>query len=89
MSELESIVRETIVERLGLSGSRQITSDAPLFGPKSDGGFDLDSLDSLEIMAALSDRFNLPLDDVGPEDVLSISSVASYLRRQGVADELS
>jgi acyl carrier protein len=90
VDELESIIRQTIVERLALPRAiKQIAIDAPLFGPKGDGGLDLDSLDSLEIMAALSDRFNLALDDVSPGDFLSISSLASYLRRHGVVDEAS
>ena len=86
MCDLENTIRQTIVERLGIPRSMDIGTDAPLFGTKGEGSLALDSLDSLEILAALSDRFNLPLDDVGPGDVLSISAVASYLRRHGVAD---
>lgn len=88
MGKLESTIQQTIVECLEMPPSmQQIELDAPLFGPKREGGLELDSLASLEIIAALSDRFDLPLDDVEPNDFRTISALADYLRRHGVAGE--
>ncbi len=88
MDRLESIIRQAIVECLEIPPSmQQIASDAPLFGPKKEGGLELDSLASLEILAALSDRFGLALDDVEPPDFRTIASLADYLRRHGVETE--
>ena len=62
----------------------ELPADASLFAPQFAGGMELDSLASLEIMAAISDRFQLPLDDMEPADFTNISSLADYLRRHGV-----
>ena len=88
MGRLESIIQQLIIECLEIPPSlQQIEVEAPLFGPRKDGGLELDSLASLEILAALSDRFGLPLDDVEPEDFRTISSLADYLRRHGAQSE--
>lgn len=88
MDHLESIIQQAIVECLELPPSlQQIELESPLFGKRKEGGLELDSLASLEIMAALSDRFDLPLDDVEPADFRTISSLADYLRRHGVESE--
>lgn len=80
---LEDVVRQTIVDTLTLSiPYESIAEDAPLFGPESTGGLGLDSLSSLEILAALSDKFQSPLDDIEPADFFSVFTLAEYLRRQ-------
>jgi acyl carrier protein len=85
MSPLEEAIRQIIVDRLGIAAApEQIPADASLFAPAHAGGLELDSLASLEIIAATSDRFQLPLDDIEPSDVESISTLADYLRRHGV-----
>lgn len=80
---LEDVVRQTIVDRLALPLTPQsIDEHAPLFGPEAAGGLGLDSLSSLEILAALSDKFQAPLDDIEASDFYSVSALAEYLRRQ-------
>jgi acyl carrier protein len=76
---LEDQIKEIIVQRLTLSVSpADLKSDAPLFGPD---GLDLDSLSSLEILAGLADKFDLPLDDIEAGDFESVATLADYLRR--------
>ena len=87
MKTIEDILREIIIERLMLPVSaEELPVDASLFAPNFAGGLELDSLASLEIMAAISDRFQLPLDDMETEDFASITSLANYLRRHGISD---
>ena len=80
---IEDVIRKTIVDSLTLSiAPESIDENAPLFGPEAAGGLGLDSLSSLEILAALSDRFQSPLDDIEAGDFYSVSSLADYLRKQ-------
>jgi acyl carrier protein len=78
---IESTIHQIIIERLAVS--HHIEADTPLFVPEIAGGVGLDSLASLEIIAAVSDQFQLPLDDVEAADFVSIASLADYLRRHG------
>ena len=81
----ECIIRQIIIDSLNLPITPQsIDEGAPLFGPEAAGGLGLDSLSSLEILAALSDRFQSPLDDIEASDFFSVSTLADYLRRQVV-----
>lgn len=83
MERLEDTIQQTIVDALGLSiASKSIAEDAPLFGPEAGGGLGLDSLNSLEILAALSDKFQSPLDNIEASDFYSVSTLAAYLRRE-------
>jgi acyl carrier protein len=82
MERTEDIVRNTIVSCLALPiPPENIDENAPLFGPESAGGLSLDSLNSLEILAALSDRFQSPLDTIEGSDFVSVSTLADYIRR--------
>ena len=82
MENLEGVVQQTIVESLNLSiDPSSLAVDAPLFAADSAGGLGLDSLNSLEILAALSDRFQAPLDDIEASDFYSIATLAEYLKR--------
>lgn len=88
MNSIENILQEIIVARLMLPVTpADLSVDSSLFAPQSAGGMELDSLASLEIMAAISDRFQMPLDDMVPTDFQTIASLADYLRRRGVKDE--
>ncbi len=81
MDHLEEVIQQTIVDALGLSISPDsIAKDAPLFGAEAAGGIGLDSLNSLEILAALSDKFQSPLDTIQASDFFSVSTLADYLR---------
>ena len=87
MNSIENILQEIIVARLMLPVSpSDLPLDSSLFAPQFAGGLELDSLASLEIMAGISDRFQLPLDDMVPTDFQNIASLADYLRRHGVQD---
>jgi acyl carrier protein len=80
---IADVIRKTIVEALNLPVTPQsIDENAPLFGPEAVGGLALESLSSLEILAALSDKFQSPLDDIEASDFYSVTSLADYLRRQ-------
>jgi acyl carrier protein len=85
----EAVVVEVLSERLGLPMEGVPGGvNASLFAPVSAGGLELDSLASLEIVSALSERFSLPFDDMEPEDFQSISTLAAYLRRRGATDHV-
>ena len=73
---IEDVIRKTIVEALNLPAAPEsIDENAPLFGPEASGGLALESLSSLEILAALSDKFQSPLDDIEAADFYSVSSL--------------
>jgi acyl carrier protein len=79
---LEDTIRRTIVDTLALAvAPESIDESAPLFGPESAGGLGLDSLTSLEILAAFSDKYQSPLDDIEASDFYSVSTLADYFRR--------
>jgi acyl carrier protein len=84
MSALENQIRRLICERLDLQIPDAFAMSAPLFAPQDVGGLELDSLASLEVIAALSDHYNLPMDDIEPSEVMSISALAKYLSDRGV-----
>lgn len=74
---LTSRVRELVVHSLGLQiGADQIDVDEPLFG----GDATVDSMGSLEIVAAMEREFGfeIPDDDLRVELFESIRSLADY-----------
>lgn len=82
---MEQTIRKIIIERLELPFSPdEVPFDRPLF--EEPGGLGLDSLSALEILAALSEHFELPMEDVDTADFRNIATLAAYLRRQGVAE---
>jgi acyl carrier protein len=84
MDTTEQVIVEILTDRLGLPFEAvQAGVNASLFAPISAGGLELDSLASLEIISALSERFGLALDDIEPEDFQNVSTLANYVRRQG------
>jgi acyl carrier protein len=86
-TSIEGVIQQLIVERLMLPLSpADVCVDAPLFGSSSSGGLELDSLSSLEVIAAVSEKFDLPLDDVEPADLHSVASITGYLRRHGAPE---
>jgi acyl carrier protein len=87
MSLAERVTR-IIVERLELEGFAlaNLGPDVVLFAPEGEGGAGLDSLAALEIVAALSDEFDLPFDDVEREDVMSVATLVQYLERHGATE---
>jgi acyl carrier protein len=84
---IEGTIQQLIVERLMLPiRPADIVADAPLFGSSDAGGLELDSLSSLELIAAISEKYDLPLDDVEPADLHSVASIAAYLKRHGAKE---
>lgn len=82
---LEDILRELIVERLHLQiAPDELADDTQFFAPARVGGLEIDSLSSLEILSAVADRFQMPLDDIEPGDFNSIATLSGYLRTHGV-----
>lgn len=85
MESTEAVVRDLLVERLRLTiAPGALTADTSLFAPDFAGGLGLDSLASLEVIAALSDRFDVSFEDVQAGDLHSISTLVAYLKARGV-----
>ncbi|HNB42591.1 MAG TPA: phosphopantetheine-binding protein [Burkholderiaceae bacterium] len=78
MSELESAIKELIVDALQLEDIRpeDIDTEAPLFGE----GLGLDSIDALELGVALKKRFGLTLATNDPAIKDHFRSVGSLAR---------
>ncbi|MCR5414219.1 MAG: acyl carrier protein [Kiritimatiellae bacterium] len=79
-TELENQIRETIISSVEADGltAADIPSDAPLFGE----GVGLDSIDALEIGAALRKRYNVKFkanSDENREHFRSVASLASFI----------
>jgi acyl carrier protein len=80
---LELLIAEEIIQCLQLEDltPSSFPKDAPLFGSPSQGGMGFDSLASLEIIAALSNRLDLPFGDIQRQDMHSITTLVAYIRR--------
>lgn len=74
-------IAEIIIERLELEQftADDLPRDAILFATEEDGGLDLDSIASLEIVAALSDEYELDFDDVDRDHFMSVNTLAAYI----------
>lgn len=75
---------ELIVERLELEDfdAESFPADAVLFAPEEGGGLGLDSIASLEIASALSDEYDLELDEIAREDFVSAQTLGVYIARE-------
>lgn len=83
MHPLNERIKRCIIDRLELGVEPgEIADDAPLFAPVVAGGMDLDSLAAIEIIVALSNEFNLQLDDVPREAFSSVNALGSYIELQ-------
>ena len=81
LESLEVEIAKLIVESLNLEdiSYSEIDHKAPLFG----GGLELDSIDALEIGAALSKRYNIKLksqQDNAEEHFSSVESLALFVQ---------
>ncbi len=81
---LEAVIIDIITDRLMLPPA-SFHNETPLFAA-TDGGLELDSLASLDILAGLAERFGLPFDDIGATDFQTVSTLAAYLRANGISD---
>lgn len=86
MSDVNERIKRCIIERLELEVQpSDIADDAPLFAPAVAGGMDIDSLAVIEIIVALSNEFNLQLDEVPRESFQSVEALGAFVRGQEAA----
>ncbi|MBK8264851.1 MAG: acyl carrier protein [Nannocystis sp.] len=83
LPEITTKVAAVIIERLELEGYTpdNFPKDAILFADPAGGGLGFDSIASLEIVSGLADAFDLPFDDIGRDDFMSVDSLAAYVAR--------
>ena len=77
-TELKQSLKETIVERLRLDVSpEEIEDGQPLFGD----GLGLDSIDALELVLSVEQKFGVKIEDeeVGSEALASIDALAAFV----------
>ena len=79
MSELISTLKKQIVEQLNLQHIKpeEIGDDQPLFGE----GLGLDSIDALELIVLLQQKYGIKLANPqdGPQVFKSVKSIADYI----------
>ena len=71
--EIEAKVKELVVEKLGVD-AEQVNSDASFV---EDLG--ADSLDTVELVMALEDEFDVEIPDEDAEKIITVTDVVSYL----------
>jgi acyl carrier protein len=76
-------VKDLLVSGLRLTvDAAEITDDAPIFGHADDGqGLGLDSIDALELVVLVEERFNvtIPDEDVGKRAFASVAALADFI----------
>jgi acyl carrier protein len=82
MDKLMSDLKRQIVEQLNLQHVKpeEIGDDQPLFVE----GLGLDSIDALELIVLLQQRYNIKLNNAeeGPKVFLSVKTMAEFIRSQ-------
>ncbi len=76
--KLQNDVKALIIERLNLDiDASEIKVDEPLFG----NGLGLDSIDALELVVGLEQKYgiSIPDEDVGREAFASVSALVDYI----------
>lgn len=75
-------LKEMLIDKLSLSQeSNEIAEDASLFG----SGLGLDSIDALEIVVAIEERFDVSINDDNMSVFRSIDTIADFItENQGV-----
>jgi len=80
---LRSEVKELLVSGLRLTmGPEEILDDAPIFGQSEDGqGLGLDSIDALELVVLVEERFDVAIvdEDVGKRAFASVAALADFI----------
>lgn len=67
-------IKELLCENLGID-AEVLTNEIPLFEDE----IGLDSIDSLEIIAAIDDEFGVSMTGVGKEPFYNVNSLAKYV----------
>ena len=87
MSELKTRIKELMIEELHLEDlvPGAIDNSAPLFGE----GLGLDSLDALQLAAAVEERFLVRVldDEIGERTVNSVDDLAGYITRMSHSNQ--
>jgi acyl carrier protein len=82
-TSLRTEVKELLVSGLRLTiDAREIADEAPIFGRDSSGaGLGLDSIDALELVVLVEERFNItiPDEDVGKKAFSSVAALADFI----------
>jgi acyl carrier protein len=82
-STLRTEVKELLVSGLRLTvKAGEIVDDAPIFGHDPQGaGLGLDSIDALELVVLVEERFNvtIPDEDVGKRAFASVAALADFI----------
>jgi len=72
--EIAVKIKELLCSRLGID-EEMLTDDIPLFSD----GIELDSIDSLEIIAAIDEEFGVSMTGVGKESFYNVKSLTAYV----------
>jgi acyl carrier protein len=72
--EIREKIKELLIDSLGIE-AEVLTDDVPLFGD----GIGLDSIDSLEMIAAIDKEFGVSMTGVGKEPFYNVASLAKYV----------
>ncbi|MGI6256697.1 MAG: phosphopantetheine-binding protein [Anaerovoracaceae bacterium] len=81
---LEAEVLTMIIDKLGLDDvdPSKVDYDAPIFASyaEEDEGLGLDSVDALELVVGLKEKFDVKVSDEDMAIFRSVSSIADYVR---------
>lgn len=82
--DLEKEVLEMVIEKLGLEdvNVEEIDYDAPLFASYAEDGegLGLDSVDALELVVGVNQKYGIKIGDEDMAVLRSISSIADFIR---------
>lgn len=85
VAELEANLKKQIVEQLNLNdvNPEDIGTDEPLFGK----GLGLDSIDALELIVLLEEKYGLKISqsEDGPKIFYSVATIAKYITEHKTA----
>ena len=73
-AQIADKIKELLCENLGID-AEVLTNEIPLFEDE----IGLDSIDSLEIIAAIDDEFGVSMTGVGKEPFYNVNSLAKYV----------
>ena len=80
---VRSDVKDLLVSGLRLTvGPAEIVDEAPIFGTTAEGaGLGLDSIDALELVVLIEERFNvtIPDEEVGKRAFASVAALADFI----------
>ena len=83
LDNLKLQIKELIIDRLRLEGMSpdDIQDDAPLFGE----GLGLDSIDSLELVLGIEQKFGVKIQDeeLGQKVLASVDALAAFVASKG------